>query len=107
MDSISSPQAGSNSKARKYMSNWKWYVYIVECLDGTYYTGMTWNPSIRRDQHASGKGARYTAEHGFKEMVYVEEFENFEEARFREKQIKDWNQTKKRKLISGEWGKWV
>jgi len=87
--------------------NWKWYVYIVECMDGTYYTGMTWNYDIRGNQHLLGKGSRYTAKHGFKKLVYVEEFEDLDEARAREKQIKDWSQTKKKKLISGEWGKWV
>lgn len=85
---------------------WKWYVYIVECLDGTYYTGMTWNYSIREFQHNSGKGSRYTARHGFKAVVYLEEHEDFDIARYREKQIKDWSQKKKRKLITGEWGKW-
>ena len=37
----------------------------------------------------------------------LEEFENFEEASLREKQIKGWTRTKKEKLIKGEWGKWV
>lgn len=85
---------------------WKWYVYIIECLDGTYYTGMTWNYDIRSRQHALGKGSKYTTKHGFKDIVYLEEHEDFWQARHRERQIKDWNQAKKRKLISGEWGKW-
>ena len=89
------------------MQSWRWYVYIVECLDGTYYTGMTWNLSNRDEQHKSGRGSRYTAEHGYKATVYAEEFDNFEEARYREKQVKDWSKAKKQKLISGEWGKWV
>lgn len=86
---------------------WSWYVYIVECKDRTFYTGMTWNYDIRGNQHASGLGSKYTKERGFKAVVYIEEFDNFNEARLREKQIKNWGQTKKKKLISGEWGKWV
>jgi len=86
--------------------NWKWYVYIVECLDGTYYTRRTWNIPNREDQHASGLGSEYTKQHGFKAKVYAEEFEDFDEARLREKQIKNWSQAKKKKLISREWGKW-
>jgi putative endonuclease len=85
-------------------SKWHWYVYIIECCDGTYYTGMTWNIPNRFDQHASGLGSKYTEKHGVKKLVYHEEFDNLESARIREKQIKNWNQEKKRKLISGEWG---
>lgn len=69
--------------------NWKWYVYIIECLDGTFYTGMTWNYDIRGEQHRLGKGSEYTKKHGFKKVVYIEEFENLEEARLREKQKKE------------------
>lgn len=89
------------------MSSWKWYVYIVECLDSTYYTGMTWNYYQRDIQHAVGMGSKYTSQHGYKATVYVEEFDILEEARLREKQIKSWSQFKKKKLISGEWSKWV
>lgn len=88
------------------MGSWRWYVYIIECKDGTYYTGMTWQPDTRWTQHLSGLGSRYTGKHGAKALVYIEEHEDIEEARRRERQIKDWNQTKKRKLINGEWGKW-
>jgi len=87
------------------MKKWKWYVYIIECKDGTYYTGCSWNISNRMDQHISRQGSRYTEKHGFKELVYYEEHNNLEDARKREKQIKDWSQQKKRKLILGEWKK--
>ncbi len=87
------------------MNRWKWYVYILECLDGSYYTGMTWKPSLRLDQHLSGLGGKYTAKHGVKKLAYLEEFENLEEARVREKQIQGWVREKKEKLISGEWKK--
>jgi putative endonuclease len=87
------------------MQPWRWYVYIIECEDGTYYTGMTWNPANRWEQHISLMGSKYTSKHKPKKMVYVEEHEDIETARYREKQIKDWSQLKKRKLISGEWGK--
>ncbi|MDP3993877.1 MAG: GIY-YIG nuclease family protein [bacterium] len=85
--------------------NWKWYVYIIECKDNTFYTGMTWKPDLRWSQHLSGLGGKYTAKHGVKRLAYLEEHEDLEVARKREQQIKDWNRKKKRKLISGEWGK--
>jgi len=87
------------------MNNWHWYVYIIECLDNTYYTGMTWNISNRLDQHVTQLGSKYTKNHGVKALVYHEEFDNLEQARIREKQIKNWSQVKKRKLISGKWRK--
>lgn len=84
-------------------SNWKWFVYIIECKDNSYYTGLTWKPELRIDQHLSGLGGKYTAEHGVKKLVYLEEYENLEEARLREKQIHGWTRMKKEKLINGKW----
>ena len=89
------------------MSNkWHWYVYIIECKDGTYYTGMTWSPDNRWAQHLSGLGSKYTAKHKPEKVVYLEEYEILEQARLREKQIEGWTRGKKEKLISGEWFKW-
>ena len=85
---------------------WKWYVYIIECEDKSYYVGLTWQPDTRWTQHATGLGSKYTTRHKPKRAVYLEVFEDLEEARRREKQIKGWTRIKKEKLISGEWGKW-
>ena len=41
-----------------------WYVYIVECGDGTYYCGMSNDVSRRVEQHNSGRGAKYTRGRG-------------------------------------------
>jgi len=87
--------------------HWKWYVYIVECEDGSYYTGMTWKPDSRWTQHLSGLGSEYTLKHKPTRIVYLEEYDNLEEARAREKQIKGWTRAKKEKLINGEWTKWL
>jgi len=86
---------------------WKWYVYIIECEDNTYYTGMTWKPDQRWIQHLSGLGSKYTNKHKPKKLVYLEEYDDLEQARRRERQIKNWSRVKKRKLINGEWGKWI
>ena len=83
---------------------WHWYVYILECEDSSYYTGITWKPDRRWPQHLSGFGARYTAKHKPKHLVYLEEYDNLEHARIRERQIKGWTRKKKEKLIKGEWG---
>ena len=84
---------------------WKWFVYILECLDKSYYVGRTWRVDLRVDQHISGLGSKYTAKHGVKRLAYVEEYENYEEACLREDQLKGWTREKKEKLIKGEWTK--
>jgi putative endonuclease len=79
--------------------HWRWYVYVIECLDGTYYTGLTWDVDQRYLQHLSGEGSAYTAEHGVKQLIYYEEHFDYDVARTREKQIKNWSQEKKRRIL--------
>lgn len=85
------------------MAQWKWYVYIIECLDGSYYTGMTWSLPSRLEQHLSGLGSKYTSEHGVKSLAYAEEHDDISLARQRELIIKGWNRKKKEKLINDVW----
>lgn len=85
------------------MTKWKWYVYILECGDGSYYTGCTWNTDARLEQHILGLGSKYTRNRGVRGLVYREEYDDLETARYRERQLKDWSPAKKQKLISGEW----
>ena len=68
---------------------------------------MTWKPDERWFQHLLGLGSKYTTKYKPKKLVYLEEYDDLEQARRRERQIKKWSQEKKRKLISGKWGKWV
>lgn len=65
-----------------------WYVYIIECLDKLYYVGMTIDISQRYAQHLSGLGSKFTAKHGVKRLAYLELHDDFDNARYREKQIK-------------------
>ncbi|MBN3818694.1 GIY-YIG nuclease family protein, partial [Paraburkholderia sp. Se-20369] len=37
-----------------------WFLYLIECADGSVYTGITTDVAARFDEHAAGKGARYT-----------------------------------------------
>ena len=85
------------------MEKLKWYVYIIECLNGKYYTGMTCNIISRYKQHQKGAGSIYTKKYGVKKLSYYEEHNNLDDARYREKQIKKWRQEKKENLINGEW----
>ena len=49
------------------------FCYILECADGSYYTGWSTDPGRRELQHNAGKGARYTRLHRPVHLVYVEE----------------------------------
>jgi len=65
-----------------------YYVYIIQCRGGSFYTGYTKNLDSRMKLHANGKGARYTRIHKPKKLVHIEEFASISEAMKREKRIK-------------------
>ena len=75
------------------------YTYILECKDGTYYTGWTNNLEKRIEAHNTGKGAKYTKTRGPVELVYYEQFETKEEAMSREYAIKQMTKKQKEKLV--------
>ena len=64
------------------------YTYILECNDGTLYTGWTNNLEKRIKAHNDGKGAKYTRSRLPVKLVYFEEFESAVDAQKREYQIK-------------------
>lgn len=47
----------------RYTATMSWFVYLLECRDGSLYTGITTDVPRRYAQHAAGKGARYTRSH--------------------------------------------
>ncbi len=63
------------------------YMYILECADGTYYTGSTKDLERRLLQHQSGEGANHTAKRLPLKLVYFEEFQRIDQAFYREKQV--------------------
>jgi len=79
-----------------------WYVYIIRCKDGTYYTGITTDVERRIKEHNSGKGAKYTCSRTPVELEECKEFKNRSEASKEEARIKKLTRIKKEKLIS-EW----
>ena len=48
-----------------------WYVYILECQDGSFYTGVTNNIDARMNSHAIGKGSKYVCKKGFKRLLRI------------------------------------
>ena len=83
----------------------KAYMYILQCSDGSYYTGSTVNLKLRIQQHQNGEGANHTKKHLPIELVYFEEYDRIDEAFYREKQVQGWNRKKKEALINSELNK--
>lgn len=75
------------------------YCYILECSDGTYYTGWTTDPQRRLRQHNHGKGARYTSTRRPVQLMYVEAQPDRGSAMRREVRIKRMGRKGKEKLI--------
>ena len=75
------------------------YCYIVECADGTYYTGWAIDPEKRLDMHNKGRGAKYTRTRRPVKLVYVEEQPDHSTALKRERVIKKMTRAQKQKLF--------
>jgi putative endonuclease len=76
------------------------FVYILECSDGTYYTGYTNNVQKRLNVHASGKGAKYTRGRLPVKLVYEKRCENKSDALKEEHKIKKLTKKQKIELIN-------
>lgn len=75
------------------------YTYILECKDGTYYTGWTNNLDKRLKDHNEGRGAKYTKARLPVSLIYHEKFQTKEEAMRREYAIKHMTRSEKESLI--------
>lgn len=75
-----------------------YFVYLILCEDGSYYTGYTSNLSSRLERHEKGRGARYTRIRRPKRIVHLEEFRTRRAAMRRERQIKTLTHDQKRDL---------
>jgi putative endonuclease len=65
-----------------------WFVYILECSDGSLYTGITNDLSRRLKEHKDGVGAKYTKSHPVVRCVYSESCDSRSSALRREAAIK-------------------
>lgn len=77
-------------------------MYILECSDGSFYTGSTKNLEKRLWEHNNGVGANYTKKRIPVELIYLEEYTRIDEAFYREKQVQGWSRKKKLALIEGK-----
>ncbi|WP_367183256.1 GIY-YIG nuclease family protein [uncultured Aquimarina sp.] len=77
-------------------------MYILECSDGSYYTGSTKNIDRRLQQHQNGEGANHTKKRLPVKLLYYEEYGRIDTAFYREKQVQGWSRAKKEALMNGD-----
>ncbi|HEX19804.1 MAG TPA: GIY-YIG nuclease family protein [Acidiferrobacteraceae bacterium] len=80
------------------------WVYILRCADGSYYTGHTDNLEKRISEHTTGAIAScYTFRRRPLKLVFSQDFPTREEALASEQQIKGWSRKKKEAMMRGDW----
>ena len=76
--------------------------YILRCADNKLYVGSTTNIEERIKRHNSGCASEFTHLHRPVELVYKEDYDTYQEAFRRERQLKKWSLAKKEALIVGD-----
>ncbi len=89
--------ASSHGEGTTHMS--PWFVYILECRDGSLYTGIAINVDERVKKHNCGQGAKYTSGRGPVKLAFSERFGTHKDAARREAEIKKWNRKEKLQFI--------
>ena len=79
------------------------WVYVLRCSDGSYYTGHTDNLEHRIGTHQSGELPGYTLHRRPLSLAYSQECVTREEALSAELQIKGWSRAKKEAMFRGDW----
>ena len=79
------------------------YVYILKCSDGSYYTGHTDDLDKRISKHQTGDFGGYTCSRRPVQLVYHQKFSNRDHAFAAEMKIKGWSRKKKEALIRNDW----
>lgn len=78
------------------------YVYIIECSDGSYYTGYTTDVERRVEEHNDGTGAKYTRGRTPVTLQHVESFDSQSAAMKREYDIKQLSRREKEALLTDD-----
>ena len=79
------------------------WVYILKCNDGSYYTGHTDNLEYRIAMHQDGRIDGYTASRQPVVLVFSAQFGTRLEALAMEQRIKGWSRKKKEAMMLGDW----
>jgi putative endonuclease len=75
-----------------------WFLYLIECQDGSIYTGITVDVAKRYIAHETGRGAKYMRSHPPKRLLKVFEYASRSEASKAEYAIKQLSASEKRVL---------
>ena len=75
------------------------FCYMVECADGTFYTGWSTDPERRVKVHNAGRGAKYTRMRRPVKLIYQEELPDKSSALKRERAIKKLSRKRKETLV--------
>jgi len=78
------------------------HVYVIECADGTLYTGYTTDVERRVAEHDAGEGAKYTRGRTPVTLRHVESFDSKSAAMSREHEIKSLTRAQKEALIGAD-----
>jgi len=65
-----------------------WFVYILECCDGSFYTGVSNDINKRMETHKKGLGSKYVKKKGFKQLLFIKKCESKSDACKKEYHIK-------------------
>jgi putative endonuclease len=83
------------------VSETNWYLYILQCNDNSFYTGVTKDLRSRVERHNLGQGAKYTRSRRPVKLIYYEEHVTESDVKRREFEIKGWRREKKERLVRG------
>jgi len=79
-----------------------WFLYLAECVGGSVYTGIATDVNRRMDEHASGRGAKFTRARPIERLLGVFDFEDRSSASKAEAAVKKLSATQKRLLAAGK-----
>ena len=79
------------------------FTYLLECRDGSFYVGSTWDLERRLSEHEQGLGAQYTRHRRPVRLVWHAFYDSVEEAYRMEKRVQGWGRPKRQALIDGRW----
>ena len=82
------------------------FIYILQCADGTYYTGITRRSVDERvSEHAQGLVVSYTSRRLPVDLIFSEYYERVDDAVAAERRIKGWSRAKKEAYMRGEFAR--
>ena len=76
-----------------------WFLYVIECRDGSFYTGIAIDPEARYAAHCAGKGARYTRSHPPRRLLVTLVFPDRSSASKEEYRVKRMSTEDKRRFV--------